>query len=177
MKWNVENPMRRSVDIVLALLMMVMFVTVCLQVFFRYVLEEPLSWSEELARYAFVWISFLGAAMALGQRLHFGIDYLVNKFPLRFSAGLEVLTNCLILIFVVVLVIKGYETTLSAKMMRSAGMDLRMDAVFAAIPAAGVIMAYYLVLQTVQAFRKILGEPSPDVSGSGRDQQPPEAVI
>ena len=102
-----------------------MIVTVCLQVFFRYVLEQPLSWSEELARYAFVWLSFLGAAMALGKRLHFGVDYFVNKLPSRFSAGLEVGTNLLILIFVLVVIVKGYETALNAGAMHSAGLNLR----------------------------------------------------
>jgi TRAP-type C4-dicarboxylate transport system permease small subunit len=157
MKWNPERGIRHSVDYVLAVLISVMFITVCLQVFFCYFLEQPLSWSEELARYAFVWVSFLGAAMALGQRLHFGIDYLVNKFPCRFAALVEVVTNCLILIFVLVLIVKGYEITLSARFMRSAGMNLRMDAVFAAIPVASVIMAYYVIRQTVEALRNLFG--------------------
>ena len=137
----------------------VLFVVFVLQVFFRYVLEQPLSWSEELARYAFVWLSFLGAAMALGKRLHFGVDYFVNKFPPRFSAGLEVGTNLLILIFVLVVIVKGYETALSAGAMHSAGLNLRMDAVFAAIPVSGIIMAYYVICQTLDAFFKMIGRP------------------
>jgi TRAP-type C4-dicarboxylate transport system permease small subunit len=162
MKLNMEKRLGKSVDIVLVILMVIMFITVCLQVFFRYVLEEPLSWSEELARYAFVWVSFLGAAMALGKRLHFGVDYFVNKFPPRFSAGLEVGTNLLILIFVLVIIVKGYETTLSAGAMLSAGLNVRMDAVFAAIPVSGIIMAYYVIRQTIDAFFKMIGRPGRD---------------
>jgi TRAP-type transport system small permease protein len=162
MKLNMEKRMAKSVDIALAILIVVMLITVCLQVFFRYVLEKPLSWSEELARYAFVWVSFLGAAMALGKRLHFGVDYFVAKFPPRFSAGLEVGTNLLILIFVLVVIVKGYETALPASFMRSAGMNLRMDVVFAAIPVAGIIMAYYVIRQTLDAFFKMIGRPGGD---------------
>lgn len=159
MKLNIEKRLASSVDSVLAILIVIMFITVCLQVFFRYILEQPLSWSEELARYAFVWVSFLGAAMALGKRLHFGVDYFVNKFPPRFSAGLEVGTNLLILIFMLVVIVKGYETMQSAAAMRSAGMNLRMDAVFAAIPMSGIIMAYYVIRQTLDAFFKMIGSP------------------
>jgi TRAP-type C4-dicarboxylate transport system permease small subunit len=162
MKLNIEKRLGRSVDIVLAILIVIMFITVCLQVFFRYVLQEPLSWSEELARYAFVWVSFLGAAMSLGKRLHFGVDYFVNKFPPRFSAGLEAGTNLLILIFVLVIIVKGYETAVSASAMRSAGLTVRMDAVFAAIPVSGIIMAYYVIRQTMDAFFRMIGRPGRD---------------
>jgi TRAP-type C4-dicarboxylate transport system permease small subunit len=161
MKLNLEKRLAKSVDILLLVLMSLMFMTVCLQVFFRYVLEQPLSWSEEFARYAFVWVSFLGAAMSLGKRLHFGIDFFVNKFPARLSAGLEVGTHLLILIFVLVIIVKGYETMLSAAGMLSAGLNLRMDAVFAAIPVSGLIMAYYVIRQTVEAFIKMIGRKDP----------------
>ena len=95
--------------------------------------------------------------MALGKRLHFGIDYLVNKFPSRLGAALEFGTSCLVLIFVIVLVVQGYQTTLSAKLFRSAGLNLRMDAVFAAIPIAGIIMAYYVIQQIIDAIQKLMG--------------------
>ncbi len=149
------------VNALLVVLMSVMFISVCLQVFFRYVLESPLSWSEELARYAFVWISFLGAAMALGKRLHFGIDYLVNKFPPRLRAGVELITNCAILVFVLVLVVKGFQTATTARFSHSAGLNLRMDIVFDAIPVSGLIMAYYLIRQIIDDIRTMVSsQPS-----------------
>jgi len=149
------------VNALLVVLMSVMFISVCLQVFFRYVLESPLSWSEELARYVFVWISFLGAAMALGKRLHFGIDYLVNKFPPRLRAGVELITNCAILVFVLVLVVKGFQTATTARFSHSAGLNLRMDIVFDAIPVSGLIMAYYLIRQIIDDIRTMVSsQPS-----------------
>ena len=50
-----------------------------MQVVFRYVLRRPLSWSEELARYTFVWISLLGAAAVIPKSLTQGIDLLVKR--------------------------------------------------------------------------------------------------
>ncbi|MEJ2134846.1 MAG: TRAP transporter small permease subunit [Desulfofustis sp.] len=43
---------------------LVMVISILLQVFFRYVMNAPLYWSEEIARYAFVWLVFIGAAIA-----------------------------------------------------------------------------------------------------------------
>ena len=51
-------------------------VVVSLQVFYRFVLELPFVWSEEAARYLFVWAAFLGAAVAIGRREHFSITLL-----------------------------------------------------------------------------------------------------
>ncbi|MBW1961194.1 MAG: TRAP transporter small permease [Deltaproteobacteria bacterium] len=167
MQWKVERWMARSIDICLVVFISIMFISVLLQVFFRYVLEKPLSWSEELARFAFVWLSFIGAAMAFGKRLHFGIDYLVNKLPHRFRSALELATGCLVFIFILVLIVQGYHTTFSAKLFRSAGLNLRMDAVFAAIPVAGIIMAYYMARQIIESIRKLAGQhPSEQISES-----------
>ena len=47
---------------------------VAVQVFFRYVLNHSLFWSEELARYFLVWLTFLGASVAYYRKVHPGID-------------------------------------------------------------------------------------------------------
>ena len=53
-------------DWFLSLVMTVMLVVVTLQVWYRFVLNDPLAWSEELARYLFVWSSFIGSAVGYG---------------------------------------------------------------------------------------------------------------
>ena len=51
------------------------------QVVTRYVLNDPLIWSEELARYLFVWVSMIGAALAVRNGGHFGLDLLLRRMP------------------------------------------------------------------------------------------------
>ncbi len=159
-----------GIETFLAVMMTIMIIAVCLQVFFRYVLLKPLSWSEELARYCFVWLSFIGASMALGQKLHFGIDYLVNKFPSRFRAGLSIATNLLVLIFCLVMVIHGYKTLETARYMISAGLYLRMDFVFAAIPISGVIMIFYILRHLIQDILIMIGLRKPEGVGVNDDK-------
>jgi TRAP-type C4-dicarboxylate transport system permease small subunit len=54
-------------------------VLVSLQVTFRYAIEAPLTWSEELTTLSYQWVSFLGAALAVRRRGHYGIDVLVRR--------------------------------------------------------------------------------------------------
>lgn len=49
------------------------------QVIYRYVLKSPLAWSEELARYLFVWVSFIGSFVAARRNQHIGVELLVGK--------------------------------------------------------------------------------------------------
>ena len=50
-------------------------------VFFRYVLNDSLSWSEELAKYAMLWLVFLGAPIALRLGVHPNIEIIISRFP------------------------------------------------------------------------------------------------
>lgn len=94
--------------------------------------------------------------MALGKHLHFGIDYMVNKFPPKFKELLEVMTMGLILVFVVVLFFKGVAVAGAARDFKSAGLGMRMDLVYGVIPLSSLIMAYYTISDIMTAVRKLL---------------------
>ena len=58
-----------------------MSIIVAVQVFCRYVLNHSLFWSEELARYLLVWLTFLGASVAYYRSVHPGIDVIYARMP------------------------------------------------------------------------------------------------
>ena len=66
---------------VIAVLVAVLTAITFAQVATRYVLGDPLIWSEEAARYLFVWVSMIGAALAIREGGHFGLDLLIRRFP------------------------------------------------------------------------------------------------
>ena len=75
--------MDRAVNWCLALLMAAMVAVISAQVWCRFVLNDPLAWSEEAGRYLFVWISFMGAAAGVRYQAHLGIDLLQKFLPAR----------------------------------------------------------------------------------------------
>lgn len=61
-------------------LLLVLYVLLITQVFFRYVLNSPLGWSEELARFAFIWMIFIGSAYLAGRNAHIAVTFLADSF-------------------------------------------------------------------------------------------------
>lgn len=97
----------RCTDAFLALLIIGMTLVVSISVFYRYVLNHPLSWSEEITRLMIVWLSFVGAYMAMRENKHIGFDLLVSKFSPKAKALVSLIGNLLILVFLLVVFWEG----------------------------------------------------------------------
>lgn len=87
----------------------VMTFTVTYAVVLRYVFNQPIGWSEEVSTYLMIWAAFLGAAYALKEDAHIGVDLLLSRLPERFKP-LFLLFHCMIgVIFCSILFYKGLE--------------------------------------------------------------------
>ena len=111
-----------------------MIVVTLAQVIFRYVIAAPLPWSEELARYCFVWIVFLGGAIGLSRGIHLGVDLFVNLLPERFRVGVEILSNVLISCFAASVIFASYPVISMNMMQHSPALGVKMSLIYIAIP-------------------------------------------
>src|SRR5260221_10133482 len=90
-------------------LMAFYFALVLTQVFFRYVLNESLFWSEEVVRYSLVWSTLLGAAVVAHQRAHIRIEILELLLPPTAKRVVHFLSDALTLSFNIILLVTGIE--------------------------------------------------------------------
>lgn len=91
--------------VVTAALVAATVVITCTGVFFRYVLESALPWPEEIAGYLLVWISFLGAYLALRREGHIGFDLLLEKLPLPAQRGLRTAMDLVLIAFFAIILV------------------------------------------------------------------------
>lgn len=84
-------------------LISVIAVVLGLQVFMRYVMQNSLSWSEELSRYLFVWLIYIGIAYGAKIMRHIKIDASLYLFPKKWRAYVVIIGDFLFLIFVLLL--------------------------------------------------------------------------
>ena len=130
---------------VLAMAVLIMFVVICCQVLFRYVLHQPSPWTEELARYIFIWVSMVGAAYGVNTQAHFGFDLLVKKMSPRMQrVGHYCIQLCMGLL-VFVLVVYGFRMVEIVSFQVTPALQLPMRYVYYSLPVSGMLMAFHLI--------------------------------
>lgn len=97
----------QGIDFLLAMILAAMAIIVFTQVVFRYALNAPLSWPEEVARLMIVWLTFVGGYMALREKKHIGFNLLIKKLPLKTRQYVVVAGKVLIILFLLVMIKEG----------------------------------------------------------------------
>jgi TRAP-type C4-dicarboxylate transport system permease small subunit len=149
---RISNRLNEVVKYLAAVLLGSMTIIVFLQVLFRYVLNHPLDWSEELGSFAFVWMSLLGASIGLYRNEHPRLDLIVNLFPSRVQKTIAGLYNLAILFLLAVLFIYGIRLTVTMKSELTAALEYSVSFVYAVLPISAAIMFIHLAIQTVRLF-------------------------
>lgn len=157
---------RWGTETVVALLMTVMVATIILQVFCRFVLGNPLSWSEELARYAFVWITFLGAAVGYRHGGHIVVETIVVLLPRRLQAALAWAVDALMVVALLLLLVQGMNIVEVNSNVEATMLEIPMSWVYASVPVSAALMLAYQVERTVRRIRGKLPLASAPGEGS-----------
>jgi len=132
--------MDRCINWFLALLMTGMVVIVSAQVWYRFILNDPLSWSEEASRYLFVWISFMGAAAGVRYQVHLGIDLMEKILPAGSYRIAVIIVNLIIQIFLLVIIYWGFKILGVIQFQESPSMHISMRYPYMAVPVGAIFM-------------------------------------
>ncbi|WP_366554455.1 TRAP transporter small permease [Aquibaculum sediminis] len=138
--------LERLLDWVLIAMLFVMTVSVVWQVFARYVLSAAPSWSEEVARYLMVWVTFLGAAAVLRSGGHITVTVLADTLPPRLRGPLLLLRDLVILFAAGVLALFGWRYAGAMSFQDSAALELPMSLPYAALWIGGGLVLLMVVL-------------------------------
>ena len=131
-------------------------VLVFFQVVMRYVFQNSLSWSEELARYIFLWQTWLGASYAVKEHRHLRVEMLADSFKGRARLVFELFVLVVWFGFSGFLAYQGYQMTsfLVQSGQTSAAMQIPISWAYASVPVGCGLMA----LRLVGEIRRVLAE-------------------
>jgi TRAP-type C4-dicarboxylate transport system permease small subunit len=153
---NLRRLLEKIIAYVLIILMAANVLNVIWQVFTRFVLRHPSSFSEELARYLLVWVGVLGGAYAVGKKIHLAIDILPTKLTGKSQIGLGLFIQFCILAFAVfVLFIGGWrlvDLTLSLNQI-SAALRIKLGYVYLVLPISGLLIAFFTLDEIIKNLR------------------------
>jgi TRAP-type C4-dicarboxylate transport system permease small subunit len=120
-----------------------MFACVLGQVIFRYFLGDPLVWSDELARYLFVWCAFLGWIVAARRRSHLVVAMGHGRLPPRAQAVLALVGALAALAFAGVLAWYGLRIATRNWDVETTTLFFSVGVVYAIVPAAALAVALH----------------------------------
>lgn len=116
-----------------------------LQVFYRYVLNSSLLWSEELSIYLLVWVVFLGSAWVMRSWSHIGVPTLINACPPPVRAGLLIFSRLVTAVFIVLVIYYGTKVALSRIHAVSPSMGFSTRWIKIALPVSGGAMILFVL--------------------------------
>jgi TRAP-type C4-dicarboxylate transport system permease small subunit len=133
----------------LVVIMSAMVINVLWQVFSRYILTNPSSFTDELARYLMIWVGVLGAAYVAGKGNHVAITYFSEKMSPANLKKTQVFINLTILVFAVLGMLIGgvrlvYITLVLEQL--SPALKIPLGVVYSVIPISGILIIFYKIL-------------------------------
>jgi len=146
---KIKKALDKSLETLIMALVAILTLDVLWQVFTRFILKDPSTWTEELAVFMLIWVALLGSSVALGRGAHLGVDYFVLKLPEKLRIKCEVIVFLLIAAFsLCVFVLGGTNLVISILKLGQVSPSLHIEVgyVYLAIPISGFFMTLYSLI-------------------------------
>jgi TRAP-type C4-dicarboxylate transport system permease small subunit len=146
---------RYAEESMMVFLLSVMVVIITAQVGMRFILGSSIGWSEELARYCFIWLVFIGISYGVKKQRHIKIDAFLRLLHAKQQIKLEIIVNILFLLFAIFLLIYGGKISTQIFMwgQRSPALQVNMGLVYMAAPVAMLLTSLRLTQQLLLQFK------------------------
>jgi TRAP-type C4-dicarboxylate transport system permease small subunit len=127
------------------------------------VLHYSLAWAEELSRFLFVWITFIGSVIANDKFGHMRLDLLATELPRPASALLEIVVSVVATLVMLIMLVGGYSMMVDSLDYRSAALEVPYGIVNGVVPVCCAIMCGQTIMRSVSL---VLGLKKPAEGGA-----------
>jgi TRAP-type C4-dicarboxylate transport system permease small subunit len=146
---SASNVLEKVTAIPLIIIGGLMFGVVLVGTFWRYVLNDPILWTEEAARYLMIWMALIAASISMKRREHVSMNLLINPLPAVIKRIVGTLTSLAVAFFLLVLTREGITMVLSARSQISPALGISMFWPLLSVPLSGILMLAQLFLVLV----------------------------
>ena len=152
-----KSKVDKVIEYSLVILMALMVFNVLWQVFTRFIMNDPSSFTDELARYLLIWLGLLGAGYVTGQKMHLAIDYLLNKTRPSVKSKLEYVINISIFLFALFVMVIGGINLVSLTLYLeqiSAALQIQLGYVYIVLPLSGILIMFYTGVSIIEQYKE-----------------------
>lgn len=151
---TLRNILTRILNVLAGGSFLVMVALTCWQVFTRYILSNPSSWSEELVSYMFAWMSLLGASIVTSERGHMNIPILTEHVGGGIRKALECLGEIIAFLFsLVILIFGGMQIANLAMGQMTSSLGVPIGIFYYVMPLCGILNMVYTVLNIIDILK------------------------
>lgn len=144
---TLKNILNRVMELLTAVSFIAMVLIVCWQVFTRYILNNPSTWTDELVSYLFAWSSLLGACLVTGERGHMNIPIVVERFSENGQKAFAIIAELIALAFsLIILLYGGIRITSLAMGQLTSSLGVAVGVFYVILPVTGVLNSIYAAL-------------------------------
>ena len=151
----------KLLELALIILMGANVINVLWQVFTRFILRDPSSFTEELARYLLIWVGLLGASYAAGKKMHLAIDVVLQTIKNKKKIWAEMCVQISLFLFsFFVMVVGGLRLvtiTLTLNQI-SAALRIKLGYVYLVLPLSGILIMFYASVFIIERIRALSGK-------------------
>jgi TRAP-type C4-dicarboxylate transport system permease small subunit len=142
---KIMDSVNKVLKIILFILLFTSMLSMALQVIFRFILNMPLSWSGELSRYLMIWMTFIGASLAVRHHRLIKLEVLLLKLSSRAKWLIGVFAGIISILFYIILMVYGISIIQTVGGQQTPALEISMAIPYSAIPVG----AFLLICNTI----------------------------
>lgn len=155
---KVFSYLEKFLSFLIVVLISIMVIFIFSQVVARFILNMPLSWTEEISRHIMIWMAFIATSVAYRHGAHLSIDLLATSLKPKARLVLRIFFLVIIIGFLVFMVRYGIELTQKTVNQRSSSLQYRMSYVYLVVPTSGVIMIIFSIEKIINLLKRKEGD-------------------
>lgn len=144
---------RKAIDVISIVLLSFLVIVVFLQVVSRTV-GVPLPWTEEAARFTFIWLIFIGGIITVARGMNITFDLVLDSLPDRIWKPVFIFVNIVSVIFLIVVMYTGFQLAMQTMNQHSSVLRIPMGFLYGAIPIGCLGMLIVQIDSFFKLYRK-----------------------
>lgn len=151
---KLRNGIVKILNVLAGVSFLIMVLLTCWQVFTRYILHSPSTWSEELVGYLFAWASLFGASLVTQERGHMNIPILIEKLGGKGQKIMNCLAEVITFLFsAIILVFGGVQIVSLAMGQMTSSLGVPIGIFYIVLPLCGVLNMIFTVMNIIDILR------------------------
>lgn len=149
---KVYNIVTKFLKIAIVIVFSILVASCVLQVFTRFILNSSLSWTEELARYTFIWANMLGAILCTKNKSNATVSVITDNLSIENQLLLRKIVNVLSIIIGLILLSYGSKVAWAVRTQLSPALRISMSFVYGAAPVFGALLVFYCIYDIYSSY-------------------------